>query len=481
MMALGASTYALAAAAACSNTVQGTLALVTGPDDGFAQTPKPTSLIVQLIGPDATTKVASVALPTDAALTLPPEPTSNIDIIQVTGFDDADAAVVSGTSLPFDLGAVTSATLNLFVQRTGQFSRLPSADGGTATLGTVPSASPLLTTYFSQFLLIADGTGKSAATQVYDTFLWQVASAAPTLPIAPLSIAYVDGYTGTDAATDAGSVAAFLTLGANGSASWLNLTDSTSVDAALAFDAMAPQNVAVPGDFSAVAGGQTIYTQSGMSYIVGATRLTGPPTPGILRISPTGVLSWANLVHARLGAAATYVEGQGLYVFGGSAASDGGSGAAGIESLSDIQFSATVVASVPTDTTKGAGALALDDGSVLLVGGVLGNRQPAPVRLYSPTFLGGGGDAGSAWASLPVTFVSTQVFGLTATTSPGGASAVVVGTESSSATSAYLLTPMTAKLIPFRVPRSNARALILPNGSLGVVGGDSGTLESFIR
>jgi len=481
---LGACAYLGAVAVACSSTLQGTLRIVTGPDDGFARTPQPTSLLVQFINMDGgATTIANVALPADGGVTLPPEPAADIESIQVTGFDDAGDAVVSGTTLAVELQQVSGATLNIFVQRTGQFSRLPSADGGTATLSPVPTSKPLLTTLYSEMLLVADGTGNATATQVYDTFLWQVLGAGPTLPIAPLSLAYVDTWTGTDAATEAGSIAALLTVGANGTASWLDLTDSTSADAAYSADASAPTNA--PFGFGDVAGGQTVLAPLGASYIVGATRLTGAPTKGVLRISPTGVLSWAALTTARLGATAVYVQGQGLYVLGGNAATDGGTGVSGGELLPDGVAQAEALSSVPANTTTGAGAVALDTGStghILVAGGVTADGKPSPVRLLSVAYLSGaGGDAGAPWAPLPVTFTQAQVFGLTNTTSPQGYSAVVVGTEASSASLAYILTPQSVTPVGFRVPRSNAQAAILPNGALCVVGGDSGTLESFIR
>jgi hypothetical protein len=480
--ALGVLCGALVVIAACSTTLQGTLAIVTGPDNGFTMPPQPTSLLVQLIDQSgAATTIANVGLPTDGGVTLPSQPGSNVDIIQVTGFDDAGDAVVSGSTIPLALDQLSGLTLNLFVQRTGQFSRLPSLDGGTATLTGPLSSTPILTTLFSRYLLIADGTGKSTATQIYDTLTWQVDPSPPPLPIKPLSLAYVDTYTGSDASIDGSSpIAALLTLGSNGTASWLDLTDSTSADAEVTLDASIPPG----GQLSDVTGGQTVVTPSGMLYIVGATRQTGKPTTTILRISTSGVLSWVSLTTPRLGAAAAYVPYLGLYVFGGSASGDAGAQANGVEFVSDTAPSATSPnPGLPPDTTTGAGAVAFDDNHVVLAGGVTPKGKPAPVRFYTVSDLSSpGSDAGTTWPALPVTLTSAQVFALTTTSSPQGTySAVVVGNASSGAASAYLLTPTSVTPIQFQVSRTHARAIILPNGSLGVVGGDSGTLESFIR
>ena len=400
-LALGIVGCYLIAAAACSTTLTGTLNIVTGPDDGFAQSPQPTSLIVQFINAngDATT-VAQTPLPAEAGFSLPPEPGDNVETVQITGFDDAGTAVVSGTSIPFALDQLSGITLNMFVQRTGQFSRLPSADGGTAQLEGGLTNTTLLTTLYSRYLLIADGTGKSSASQLYDTLTWQLLPAPPSLPLPPLSLAYIDTYTGMDASTEAGSISTLLTLGAEGGAVWLDLTDSTgsAADAEVTFEASAPNNaIGKPFSFSLVAGGQTVVAPnnpgSGNTYIVGATRLTGKATTGVLRISPSGVPSWATLNTARLGAAAVFVNG-GVYVFGGSPATDGGSGPNGVEFVPDdafMTFIAAVSPGLPPDTTTGAGAVAFLDGTVLLAGGVLANGLQAPVRLYSAAALIGGG------------------------------------------------------------------------------------------
>jgi hypothetical protein len=473
---------AFVAAAACSNTVQGTLILITGPDDGFAATPKPTSLIVQLIGVpsgDAST-IGTTSLPTDAGLTLQPQDPTSVNIVRVTGFDEKRDAVVSGSSVPFQLGEITGASLNLFVQRTGEFSRLPSLDGGAATLPAPPSSTPLLASY-SEFLLIADGTGKTAATQVYDTFAWGLAPGGPVLSLPPLSLAYVDNYTGPDAAADAGTISALLTLGANGKGNWLDLTDSVSVDAEVTAEASPPPG----GSFADVAGGQSIVSSDdGSVYIVGATRRTGSATASILHVESNGVLDWATLKTPRLGAAAAYVQGVGLYVFGGNTVPDASAGpdAATIDDGAELvgkgQTMPTPLA-VPFDTTTGAGAVALDTTHVLLAGGVTAGGSAAPVRLFTTgNLLDGGGS--STTTTLPVKFVTAQVFALSGVGDAGDFAAVVVGTEASGVTSAYKLTASSATPLPFRVPRSNAQAILLPNGSLGVVGGDATTIETFI-
>jgi hypothetical protein len=468
------------AAVACNTTLQGTLSLITGPDDGFAQDPKPTSLKVQLIDltSGVTTTVAEAGLPATNGVTVPPQGSTDVDIVQVTGFDQDGSAVVSGSTIPLALDQLTDITLNLFVQRTGQFSRLPSGDGGTATLSTPASTKPILTTLYSRYLLISDGTGKSGATQLYDTLTWQLLPGPPSLQINPLSVAYVDQYTGADAASDAAtSIAAIFSIGAKGTYKWLDLTDSVSVDAEVTFDAAVPAG----GALADVAGAESVIDgDDGSVYIVGATRTTGAPTQSVLHVTVTGQLQWYNLNVPRLGAAATYVRTVGLYVFGGNVAGDAGAGTGG-ELLAVGNSVFEPLTNLPVDTTKGAGAVALlDTANVLLAGGVNAKGKAAPVRMFSVGvgIMAPEEDAGSAM--LPVKYTIAQLFGLTPKSAPNGWSAIVVGSTASGVTSAYKLTPEGATLVPFKVPRSHAQAIVLPNNSLALVGGDATTMESFI-
>jgi hypothetical protein len=510
--ALGVVGVAFLAAVACSSTtLQGTIAIVTGPDNGFLVSPQPNLLAVYFVGSNAQrTLAAQTRLPSDGGLTLPTQPGANVDIIQVAAFVDSGlSAVVSGSTIPVGLDQLNGITLNVFAQRTGQFSRLPSAEGGSAATVTLPSTTPLLATLYGRYLLMADGTGKSLQTQLYDNLTWSTEPQPPCLSIPSLSLAYVNAFTGTDAALDSSTgVSALLQIGKGGAVGWLDITDSTGCDAAITYDAATLPN---GGQWSAVAGGQTIVTPatgSGNTYVVGATRLVdGGATTGVLRISPSGVLSWTTLQVPRVGAAAAYVsagkDGPGLYVFGGTApANAGDAGADGsVPAETGVEFVAdnggVTVASwpmagrLPADTTTGAGAFALNDGTIILAGGVTADGKPAPVRRYSY----GGGDAavsqgsgeGGAWPELPVTFVTAQVYALSDTTDatppPRVDSVMVIGTRKSGLSSAYVLTPTSVTPIPFRVPgRTNVQSTILPNGSIAVVGGDdAGTMESFIR
>ena len=174
------------------------------------------------------------------------------------------------------------------------------------------------------------------------------------------------------------------------------------------------------------------------------------------------------------------MSGSGLYVFGGNPSQDGGAQGAGAEALLGSASSVTSLTNVLADTTTGAAAVMLDTANILLVGGVTAKGTPAPVRLYGVTRKGAltAGDAGGL--TLPVTLSMAQSFTLAPTSAPAGWSAMVIGTESSGVTSAYRVGRDGVAFVPFRVPRSHAQAIVLPNGSIGVVGGDATTMESFI-
>jgi hypothetical protein len=477
-LCIGAS--AIVAGVACSQTLSGTLSIVTGPDNGFTQNPTPTRLIVKLIGQGDASLVSQVSFPVDGGFSIPSQTGTNVDIIQVTGFDDAGTAVVSGQTLPLELDELSGITLNVFVQRTGQFSRLPEA--GITTQTTAP---PLLANLFSRYLLIASsigGTTDASAAILYDTLTWQPL-ASQTLPLNPQSLAYINAYTGTDASLEGGattSISALLTLNSK-AALWLDLTDTTG-DAAVILDADLPPS----GHFvSEVAGGATVYdTTTGDTYIVGATRPKGA-TKTILRISQTGVLSYVSLQTARAGAAAVYLPSEGLLVFGGNPPSDGGGGY-GVELLSDGKLVSDPLPQTcaPADTTTGAGAVQLGVGTqILLGGGVTPAGDSAGVRIFDFSACGTDGSAFVATWGAPPLLTSAQAFDLDAN------NAIVIGTTADHTIQAYQVSgptlpdagPTPAVLLPFREPLVNATATVLPTGSLGVVGAGTSTIESYIR
>ncbi len=430
-----AATLLAAAASACSSTPSGTLALTTGGEtDTFSRAPQPTSLHVDAVDAKGNvTHISQAALPA-TTIDLPDQDASETASVRITGLDATGNTLVWGQSLPFQFGALDGLTLDIFVQRTGELARMPNP------LGTAPSA-PLLTLVLGRYVVAAAGT----ASEIYDLLQWAPVDAPPTLPRAPLSLAAF----GTQVLLiDASAATAF------------DLSDST------------PTDIPVPagGSYADVAGGATVVATDGTSFIVGATRAAGAPTASVLVVSTQGNLSFASLTTARAGAAATWVDGKGLVVTGGSAMGPG------VEVLAEGGTSAVALA-YPPDASTGGGAAPLDATHVLLAGGSMPDMSDPGVRsvdLGCPSAC-----ATAPWMTPPLGLASASVFAL------GATDALVVGGDANDATSAYRVSPPSssgpmgaAVPVPFKVARSHARAIELPSGAVAVVGGDK-TIESF--
>jgi hypothetical protein len=118
---------------------------------------------------------------------------------------------------------------------------------------------------------------------------------------------------------------------------------------------------------------------------------------------------------------------------------------------------------------------------------VTASGKSGSTRFYSanglfPGDAGVGVDAGDGgvitWPELPTTLVTAQAFAISG--AAAGYSAIVIGNDENGLTHAYLMTPSSVRALGFKESRYNGRAGLLANGSLAVVGGDSGTIESFI-
>src|ERR1039458_8405277 len=117
-------------------------------------------------------------------------------------------------------------------------------------------------------------------------------------------------------------------------------------------------------------------------------RISSPPPPltattAVLKIDttdtsnssyPYGNLSWLNLSTPRLGASATWVDGPGLVVAGGSAT------APGVETLANGSTTAATLP-YPPDPSTGSGMANLDNSEhVVVAGGVMPDGTDAGVR-----------------------------------------------------------------------------------------------------
>jgi hypothetical protein len=391
-------------------------------------------------------------------------PTTTIDLgnldenavstLVVQGLDASGKTLVYGQSIPIQYGTLESSTLPIFVQRTGELARLPSnlSDSRQA---------PLLSPVQGQYLFVGGGSESSVATttSLFDFGSLTPLTPSPTMPFAPATVAF------------AGPYALLVDSAMPNGATYYDFTSNTQGTQ------LTPP---MGGSFVDIAGGQVIIGDSGVEYVVGATRTTGMPTDAVLVIDTanssnsqyiTGNLTWAHLSDKRLGASAAWVSGRGLVVTGGSAT------AHGVEVLSP---SATQGAALPyaPDPSVGAGSGYLPSQKLLLVAGGLGpGGADAGVRTVDPACASN--CTPTPWAALPVPVGNAQMFSFVASVSSSNpASGIVFGSDAMGTTHAFLLTSTAATEVPTKVPHKNARVSISPLGSILVVGGAS-EIESF--
>jgi hypothetical protein len=411
---------------ACSSKPSGTISLVTGAEtDVFSRAPAPTKLVVDALAPDGTTKtITSVALPT-TGVDLGDRTQTDVVSLRVSGVDDGGKRLVFGSSLFLAYGSLQDANFPVFVQRTGEWARMP---------GTIDAReSPVVAVLNRRSVLIAGGdasVGKNVTG--YDLATLARLTNTAVLPSAPRSMIVENN--------------AIITVTDDGASSF-SLSDAR----------VNPVNPPTGMTFAEVAGGDVLLSDDGTAYLVGATRSTQPPTSAVLVVTTAGVVSAARLLSPRLGAAATFVVGKGVVVVGGSATG------AGVELLAPNATSATALP-FPPDATTGAGASLLS-GSLVLVAG----KDARTVDLACST-----GCGFVAWkAGGGPDLVTSHVYGL------DQASAILVGDDGTGATRSFALSPTDSKELAFKVPRHHARSLVAPTGAVLVVGGGSAVVESF--
>ena len=441
----------LAAFACKSSPDAGSIQILTV-DDPFPGPPAATEILVQSVdyddgGPDGAVRTLASGPASQGTLDLGIYDETNTESIVVTATDGAGTRVAWGETLPVELGAIAGVTLGVFVQRTGLLSRMPGphADGRPA---------PLVTVLGGRYILVAGGADSASATQtrLYDLVSWAPLSNPPVLPFAPESLA----------------VAQLQALAIDSTqASWYDLTTSTTTAAT------APSGT---GSWADVAGGATISsTDQSTSFVVGATRTTGAPTSTVLIVASTGTLTWATLTTPRLGATAAWVDGLGLIVEGGNV----DTASAGVEYLSASSTNGPIPFAYPSDATTGAGMTALDGTHVLVVGGGEAGAGGVGARVLTVPCGATTPCTTTPWqATLPSALTLAQALTIDTST------AFVTGEDASGAMHAYRLSATSVAEIPFRIPRSHARAVRLPLGlgsaaPIALVGGNP-TIESFI-
>jgi len=357
--------------------------------------------------------------------------------IEVTGTSADGLVVVRGRSLSGVLpSAFATPDVPVFVQRVGMWARPPGAldrahiDAPACVLG-----ERFVATTGGSSAVDEAGMAEAKIGDFYDLLAWNSA-VSNALPV--LAGSLIGRYDG------------MLVVG----------------DSAANFVTSSAEEIVVPlpsglTSFADVAGGATVESPSGTSYVVGATR-DGAATSGVLGFGKDGLVSASTLVVERSGAASAWAEGAGLVVVAGSATG------AGFEILPEGQ-TAFVARDLPPDPTTGAAAVTLGKGRMVLVGGVLPMGTGAPTRTWDPSCTSGCTMKDVAGAEIPIPLTRTRGFYL------GGSRVLVVGSE-----------PMGKKLIhvfevdvdkplviekPLREPRSGATVVPAPNGTLAILGG----------
>jgi hypothetical protein len=432
----------VAGLASCSSQDNATLQITLGGETTtLTQAPAVTEIVIQAY--DTSGNPTTIGSAPASASTIPLQPLSEADTLAfaATGYDEADAAVVFGATIPLLLNDIAGDTVPIFVGRVNQFARAPNVFSGDVR------QAPLLAIVQGQFLFVAGGAGvdggtvpevegglsftPSDTTELYDFGEFQALQSPPTLP-----------------ALDGGAAFAPQSLAMTGTVAWL-----FSQQGGLYYDLSSTQGSAqiqepAAGVFAGISGGITIPDDLGTQFIIGGTRLTGGPTQTGLEINPNdtssstypdGNVGVLTLSAPRLGAAATWVSGKGVIVLGGSAT------AAGVEILDPATGSSTgssmagsPLAGYAPDPSVGAGASAFADGQhVLLAGGVLPNGQDAGVRIIDLACVTGPCTP-TWWTSLPTPLSAVSAWVLSPNT------ALVIGSEPvTGVTHAYFVTAPT--------------------------------------
>ncbi len=429
-----------AALGACSSNGSGTLKLTTGGEtDTFTQAPVPVTLEVDFIDSAGNSKTLASAMLPATSIDLGSLDESDDGILTVSALDANRTAVVSGRTVPIDLSTLDGQTASIFVQRTGELARLPEP------LPAVPN--PVVGVLADRYVVLA-GEGQ---TLLYDLSGLEPIVLNPAFPVSPTSMAFV------------------------GPVGWL-ISDTTisqyNISTGVADGVVLPSG----GSLADVSGGATVLADDGSQYVVGGTRLVGSPTNAALALDSSGNPSWVTLSAERLGAAATWVNGLGLVVAGGSAT--------GALEVVPIELASSKIVEThpyPPDPSVGSGATWLGGSLILLAGGVLPDGSSAGVRQIDVTCTAS--CAPTPWAPPAATLNPAQAFAILDPTTGAASAAMVVGTDATSGLArAFRVTETQATEVATKEPLVHGHAIASPIGPLGsflVVGG-AAAIESYV-
>jgi hypothetical protein len=428
---------AAAALAGCGeDTPERTIAVITGLEkDTFSQQPKVVSLHIEASTAGGT-KFTADTTPGgsfDLGEVLADEPIG----VEVTGTDASGATVVAGRSLSGLVpGAFASSEIPVFVQRLGAWAR----PAGELVRAHVDAQAGVLG---ERYLATTGGSSaadsKGDADERFGDF-YDMVSLAPavTPPLPKNARSLLVRYN------------AMLVI-SDDEAFWADTTTGAYYDVPL------PSGLA---SFADLGGGRVVEASTGTSYIVGATRPSGP-TKAVLAVKLDGTVEALSLNEARQGAAVTWAPGIGLLVAGGSATGPG------FELLPSGKTK-FIPKDAPSDPTEGAGAAATEAGVVTLVGGhVMG--MPAPTRTLAPGCGAECAPKAVAGVALGPALDRVQAF----TMSAGRLIAVGQEVDGDKLVRSFVVdfAGSTVTEIPLKEPRTGATPVPAPNGTLALLGG----------
>jgi len=313
-----------------------TIDVTTGQEsDTFQKDPAITSIEISALDAAGDTVASATSTP-GGSFSFGELPLEQFLSLSLVGRDAQGAVRVRGRSPGLVVGQLTSSELPLFAARTNEWSRPP--DGlGHSRMGAVAASVA------ERFLLLAGGEPAgdseiSAASPAYYDWLALARADGGTLARAPASV----------------------TVDSTGFVALLVADDGASL---VDYDGGASVDLATPAglEFSDVAGGESVGRADGASYVVGPTRPESATDRSLLLL-PNQTLVAVEHAVPRRAAAATWTDGAGLVVAGGSV--DG----PGVEVLADNSTLASTRA-YPPDPVTGAAAIGTS-GRVVLIGGL---------------------------------------------------------------------------------------------------------------
>ncbi len=457
--------FLLAFFAACTGP-SATLVVTTGGEDANATfTASPAVATIEIdsvvIG-GAPTQIFSSALVQNTTFDLADISQETVASLQFNGIDSNGDVVVFGATPNAELGAL-SGDVPLFVQRRGQFARLPNPlpDGRRDPFLAITNTN----------LYVAGGTIDGASGN------------PPLTSYDLLNLGPSDTLDAPQAATSFALIqfAQQTVPGDSAAAMWLNATNVALIGLNESGNYFSDGATACSTfDCPDVAGGQTVIGDDDAAYILGASGAS-TVSSAVLVLDPEPDANGnpqfeTPSTSPRHGATVAWAPSRGVFIYGGT--TDAQYTQIEILSKSVNSSGGTTFAlnALPYTTPISSGsfaAIAFDANRMLLAGDG-GTPQTADLRCEVSCQFAPWGVATNVALTSPALF------------SLGGTQPafLLIGDDSSGATRAFHLDAQSANEVKLNIPRQGARAIQTLLGAVlivgGIVGGGSATIESYV-